>query len=64
MEDSRGLIFWDNEIAIGYPYWAPDAVDIKIYKPKPFEAANPSLVEWELVDEYKAEEVNIDEHTR
>lgn len=55
MEDNRGLIFWDNEVAIGYPHGAHDGVDIKIYKTKPYEAANPSLVEWELVDEYKAE---------
>ncbi|OMF76735.1 hypothetical protein [Paenibacillus glucanolyticus] len=59
MEDNRGLIFWDNEVAIGYPYGARDAVDIKIYKPKPYDTANPSLVEWQLVDEYEAKEINI-----
>ncbi|WP_145142257.1 hypothetical protein [Paenibacillus sp. Y412MC10] len=57
LEDNRGLIYSDNEVAIGYPYGARDGVDIKIYKVKPYEATNPTLVEWELIDEYEAKEV-------
>lgn len=55
LEDNRGLIYWDNEVAIGYPYGERDAVDIKIYKTKQYEAP-PSQMVWELVDEYQAAE--------
>ncbi|KQY83743.1 hypothetical protein ASD24_29490 [Paenibacillus sp. Root52] len=56
MESNRGLIFWDNEVAIGHPYGAQGAVDISIYKPKHNELDTAINVEWQLVDKYKAAE--------
>ncbi|WP_336775097.1 hypothetical protein [Paenibacillus sp. MMO-58] len=55
MENNRGLIFWDTEVAIGYPYGERDSLEITIYKPISGNG-NPTQLQWQLVDEYKAEE--------